>query len=85
MIRQLDDSVKEKLRLLAVSHGRSMETEAREIINAAVSTVDAPVSGQSRPEDNLAERIRRRFAPLGGVDLPIPPREPMPEPVRFDN
>ncbi len=33
---------------------------------------------------NLAEAIRGRFAPLGGVDLELPPREPMREPPRFD-
>lgn len=29
---------------------------------------------------NLAEAIRRRFRPLGGVDLRLPIREPMREP-----
>jgi hypothetical protein len=27
------------------------------------------------PEPNLAETIRRRFAPFGGVDLELPPDE----------
>ena len=33
---------------------------------------------------NLAEAIRKRIAPLGGVELKIPPREPVREPPRFD-
>ena len=33
---------------------------------------------------NLASTIRARFAPLGGVELDFPPREPMREPPRFD-
>ena len=33
---------------------------------------------------NLANAIRDRFAPLGGVDLDVPPREPMPSPPTFD-
>jgi hypothetical protein len=37
-----------------------------------------------RPPVNLYQRIRSRFAPLGGVDLELPPREPAPEPPRFD-
>ncbi|MGA8499650.1 MAG: UPF0175 family protein [Xanthobacteraceae bacterium] len=33
---------------------------------------------------NLAEAIRRRFAPFGGVDLELPPRTPAPDPPRFE-
>ena len=33
---------------------------------------------------NLAEAIRKRITPLGGVELKIPPREPVREPPRFD-
>jgi hypothetical protein len=44
-----------------------MEAELRAIVSEAVK-VDV------RAEPNLAEAIRRRFAPLGGVDLePHPP------------
>lgn len=35
-------------------------------------------------QPNLANAIRDRFAPFGGVDLDIPPREPMPSPPTFD-
>ncbi len=42
--------------------------------------------GVYRAEDdsaprNLADTIRRRFRPLGGVDLRVPVREPMREPM----
>lgn len=67
-IRSLDDGVKAKLRMLAASHGRSMEEEAREILKEGVSAKRA-----SRL--NLAESIRRHIAPLGGVELELPPRE----------
>ena len=33
---------------------------------------------------NLARAIRARIEPLGGVDLELPPREPMREPPDFD-
>ena len=33
---------------------------------------------------NLAEAIRKRIVPLGGVELDIPAREPVREPPRFD-
>ena len=36
------------------------------------------------PPANLAEAIRARFAPLGGIELELPPREPMREPPDFE-
>jgi plasmid stability protein len=68
-IRKLDDSVKAKLRVRAAENGRSMEEEARVILEGAIATAPSAARG------NMAERIRSRFAPLGGVELDIPPRE----------
>ncbi len=75
-IRQLDENIKSRLRIRAAHHGRSMEEEAREILRAALSTAP-PLKG------NLAERIRQRFAPLGGVELKLPRRDPIREPPDF--
>lgn len=80
-IRNLSPAVKERLRLRAAQHARSMEAEARAILE----------SGVFAPEEtglDLAERIRARFAKLGGLgleDLEIPPRELGGEPPRFDD
>jgi plasmid stability protein len=74
-IRNLDDEVKRRLRVRAAEHGRSMEEEAREILRAGVG--EAPQAG-------LGDQIRALFAPLGGVELDLPPREPMRDPVTFD-
>ena len=74
-IRNLDDDVKRRLRVRAAEHGRSMEEEAREILREVVGKPPLP--------KNLGEAIHRRFAALGGVELDLPPREPMPEPPRF--
>ena len=68
-IRNVDAAVKERLRVRAARHGRSMEAEARTILS------DAVAAEPDKSEPNLAEAIRRRFAPLGGVDLELPPRE----------
>jgi antitoxin FitA len=69
-IRQLDDKTKSKLRVRAAQHGRSMEQEAREILRSALRTSPAA-------RENLGKAIRERFAPLGGVELELPGRDPI--------
>lgn len=75
-IRNLDDALKERLRRRAAQHGRSMEDETREILAIALA------EGR-RSESNLAESVRRRFAEVGGVDLPLSAREALRDPPRF--
>lgn len=77
-ISELDPSVVAQLRLRAAEHGRSLEEEAREILHSAVTQ---PKRAEAAP--NMAERIRRRFEPAGGVDLSIPERAVTREPVDF--
>jgi plasmid stability protein len=77
-IRNLDPAIKERLRVRAAQHGQSMEAEARGILQTVLR---AP---ERLPERNLYERVRARFAPIGGIDLELPPREPTRDPPRFD-
>ncbi len=72
-IRNLDEGLKTRLRIRAAARDRSMEEEARQILKAAL---DQPEPG----ERDLGSRIRARFAKLGDVQLPIAPREAVPEP-----
>ena len=65
-IRNVDSIVKERLRVRAARHGHSMEAQLRTILLEALRHDE-----DSAP--NLAEVIRRRFAPFGGVDLPEHP------------
>ena len=74
-IRNLDDEVKHRLRVRAAGNGRSMEEEARLILREAVAPEPEP--------KNLAQFIRDCFAPYGGVDLELPPRDPIREPPDF--
>ena len=76
-IRNLEESVKRRLRMRAAQHGRSMEEEARHILRAALA------QKTERPT-NLFEAIRRRIAPMGGVELNIAAREPMREAPRLE-
>ena len=65
-IRSLDDQVKERLRVRAARHGRSMEAEVRAILTEAVAEPDEPSS--------LFQAIMDRFGELGGIELDLPPR-----------
>ena len=76
-IRNLDDDVKNRLRMRAAGKGRSMEEEARLILREAVGR-------QSVPEKGLGTAIHEMFRPFGGVDLELPPRGQMREPPKFD-
>lgn len=69
-IRKIDDDLKEKLRVRAARHGRSMEAEVREILAAAVAR-------SSPTEKGLGTWLHEQFmaAGFGEVDLDIPERE----------
>jgi plasmid stability protein len=78
-IRQLDEKTKARLRVRAAQHRRSMEEEARRILRAALA------EDQGEVPASLAEAVRRRFRPLGGIELELPARQPMrrpPKPTR---
>ena len=77
-IRNLDSVIKERLRVRAAQHGRSMEAEARRILQSALN-----VTAKQRAR-SLYDRIHDRFAAVGGIDLELPSREPGREPPRFD-
>ena len=69
-IRKLDETTKRRLRTRAALHGHSMEQEAREILKAELS------KAEELPID-LGKAIHELFAPFGGVELNIPPRQPI--------
>jgi len=76
-IRNLEQGLKERLRVRAARHGHSMEAEARRILTVALK-------GPDRKSTNLYERIRARVERVGGIDLDLPPRDPAREPPHFD-
>ena len=55
-----------------------MEAEARTILQEVLTV------GNLKTGADLVEAIRGRFAPLGGVDLDLPPRGSAREPPRFE-
>lgn len=82
-VRNLDEGLKQRLRVRAAENGRSMEQEVREILKEALET------GETKPTPPMTgkewyDSIRALVEPLGGVELEIPPRTPMRPPPTFD-
>ncbi len=66
LVRNLEKQMKEKLRVLAVQHGLSMEEEARNILRNALIRETTP--------EPLGQRIRQLFSGIG-----FSPEEAIPE------
>lgn len=75
-IRNLDDELKARLRVVAASHGRSMEEEVRVILAEALAKQNKP--------SGMGTRIHELFAGAGGVDLELPPRNSKARAADFD-
>lgn len=69
-IRNVEPAIKDKLRMAAAGHGRSMEEEVRSILRTALS--------QPTPAKGVGSRVHARFAALGGVDLTLAARADTP-------
>ncbi|MEO7208157.1 MAG: plasmid stabilization protein [Steroidobacteraceae bacterium] len=74
-IRNLDESLKSRLRIRAAHRHRSMEDEVGHILWAALA--QEPVEST-----NLGEAIQRRFQVVGGVELTVAKRAPIRKPPR---
>lgn len=75
-IRNLDDDLKARLRVRAANHGHSMEAEVRQILRDALE-------GGNPSSRSLVAGIRSRVTPLGGIELDIPDRDPVSEPLKL--
>jgi antitoxin FitA len=85
-IRNLDENTKRLLRIRAAAHGRSMEEEARKILQAAVSGTSETLGfGEASQPAALSwvDEIVARFAEVGGVELELPPSDPVRLPPDF--
>jgi plasmid stability protein len=67
VIRDLDPEVKARLRRRAAENGRSMEAEARAVLQEAVGSI--------RPPSGLGTFIHEEFAGPGGIELSLPERD----------
>lgn len=71
-IQNLDELLAKRLQLRAAAHGRSIEDEAHEILRQTIE--------KTQKDQDLGRAIHKHFAAIGGIDLDLPPREPMREP-----
>lgn len=74
-IRNIEESLKAKLRMRAARHGRSMEEEARQLLRQGLMT--------PQPSTGLGSRVSQRFQESGGIDLLDPKRSRPRRPPTF--
>ena len=74
-IPDVDDTLKARL---AERSGKSLVSEARDILREALRREEG-----IRSPANLYSAIRSVMEPLGGIELDIPPREPVREPPQL--
>jgi plasmid stability protein len=72
-VRNLDESVKKRLRKQAAENGRSLEAEVRDILN---KNAEQPAMSPLKTGLDLFRGIREAVEKYGGVEL-----EPFPEQV----
>jgi antitoxin FitA len=78
-IRNIDDELKQRLKERAAVRGRSMEAEAREILEHALGA-----KPPAAVPNNLYDAVRAIVEPLGGIELEPFPRQPVREPPKFE-
>ena len=73
-IRNIDNELKERLRIRAAKHGHSMEEEVRIILRRAISGITGP---------ELVSLTEKLFGEEHGVELEVPSRSDERETPRF--
>ena len=76
VVRDLEASVKARLKRRAARHGRSMEDEIRHILRDAVKEQNSPIA-------KLGSRIAARFAKAGVTEELPQLRGQAPQPAKF--
>jgi antitoxin FitA len=70
VIRNIEDDLHGRLKASARAHHRSMEEEVRTVLRQSFAAKSV------EPAQTLGHAMRALFAPLGGVDLELPSRDP---------
>lgn len=78
-IRGLDEKVKKALRMQAAANSRSMEAEARIVLEEIFTK--AKTATQKK---NMLLEMHAKFRAIGGIRLSLPERTPVRKPPSFD-
>lgn len=81
---KLEEDVYLRLLARAAKNGGSIREEAYHILEEVLQEDPPPPPEKPMTGKEFYESIRKIVEPIGGIDLEIPPREPMPDPPRFD-
>jgi plasmid stability protein len=76
IIRNLDETTKQALRLRAARHGVSMEEEARRILKSVLEGTQVP--------KRLGSHLRERFRAVASEAFELPKRQTPRKPPRWD-
>lgn len=83
IVRNLDDDIRNRLRVRAAQNGRSMEAEVRSILSKSMAEPDTNHT-KKRSVAEVFQQIQSLFGDVGGVELDLPEREPASEPINFE-
>lgn len=83
LLKSIRPQLVQRLQQRAEANGRTLEAEIETILTSVLTPADTEETAAERDETDLATAIRRRFAPLGGIDIPEMPREPTRTPPTF--
>jgi antitoxin FitA len=81
LIRNLSDETKRVLRIKAAENGRSMNEEARSLIEAAI-TPKRRQNNQSK-QSNWVDKLLLNLRAIGDAELELPPRDEASAPPDF--
>ncbi|MCB8876741.1 FitA-like ribbon-helix-helix domain-containing protein [Acidisoma silvae] len=81
LIKDVSDDLRRRLEARAKLHARTVDAEARALLEAAIEPSSYPVG------ENIVVVARRIFGPENGFDLELPPRGsgPQKEPPDFSD
>ena len=63
---------------------RNLDAELQQRLRLRAAQHGRSIEEETAPVKNLGTALHELFKPFGGVELDIPPREPMRKPPRFD-
>ena len=77
LLTSIEPQLAQRLQQRAKENGRTIEAEIATILASVLTPERNEGTTAERNRTDLATAIRQRFGPLGGIDIPEMPREPI--------